>query len=361
MTANGDRLRIMILFGGRSAEHEVSILSATNVLEAINQEKFEPVPVYIGRDGIWRPSEFSDGKLSVPTEGACLSPVPGGRGQVLNLSAKGAANGISSVDAIFPVLHGQWGEDGSVPGLATVAQIPLVGCGLLGSANALEKEVAKRLLKEAGVPTARAMTLRPDSPETFEEVRRKLGVPFFLKPATQGSSVGVGKVSTEEDYHTILERGFELDHKMLAEEYIDGREIECGVLENPDGSLIVSCAGEIVPADQHAFYTYDAKYVDEGGAALHVPAELPGSLETKLQSMAAKAFRAVGCDGMARVDFFLKGDGEILVNELNTIPGFTDISMYSKVMEASGISYSTLIDKLIAHGIERFHAEDHLQ
>jgi D-alanine-D-alanine ligase len=219
--------------------------------------------------------------------------------------------------------------------------------------------ITKRLLKEVGLPTAKAVTLREESLETFDMVRKTLGVPFFLKPATQGSSVGVGKVSTEEEYCATLARGFQLNHKMLAEEYVEGRGIECGVLENLDASLFISRLGEIVPVEAHAFYTYDAKYVDAGEADLRVPADLPNELETSIHSMAAKAFRAVGCDGMARVDFFLKADGGLIVNELNTIPGFTDISMYSKVMAASGVNYGELIGRLISHGIERFRAENH--
>lgn len=356
MTANDreTRLRIMILFGGRSEEHDVSILSATNVLAALNPEKFDPVPVYVGPDGVWRPSAYAQGSLSLPTEGPRVCPVPGGQGQIVSFSAGGETTMHPRVDAIFPVLHGQWGEDGSVPGVAAVARIPLVGCGILGSANALDKEFAKRLLKEAGLPTARSLTLRQESPEPFDVVRETLGIPFFLKPATQGSSVGVGKISTHDDYRAVLERGFALDTKMIAEEFIDGREIECAVLENPDTSLFVSRPGEIVPSAAHGFYTYDAKYIDSDGADLRVPADLAAEREAAIRSMAQEAFRAVGCDGMARVDFFLKADGGLVVNELNTIPGFTNISMYSKVMAVSGIGYSALIERLIEHGLERF-------
>lgn len=351
------RLRIMILFGGRSDEHEVSILSATNVLAALDGEKYDVVPVYVGRDGFWRPSTYSDGAPTTPTDGPVLAPVPGGKGAIVCLAPDGSAIDVPSVGAIFPVMHGQWAEDGSVQGLASVARIPLVGCGILGSANALDKAIAKRLLTAANLPVAKSVTLTPESPVPFETLSQTLGLPFFLKPATQGSSVGVGKVSTEEDYQTVLTRGFELDTKMIAEEFVDGREIECAVLENPDGSLFVSTMGEIVTADTHAFYTYDAKYVDADGAELLIPADLPDNASEKMQSLAANAFRSVGCDAMARVDFFLKADGRILINELNTIPGFTDISMYSKVMAASGIPYSTLIDRLIEHGLSRSESE----
>jgi D-alanine-D-alanine ligase len=185
-----------------------------------------------------------------------------------------------------------------------------------------------------------------------------LGLPLFLKPARQGSSVGVSKVSTEEDYQAALVEGFRHDSVLLAEEFIRGREIECSVLEDADGGLFVSRPGEIVPAESHGFYSYDAKYVDENGAALKVPAELPEDIEGRIRDAAARAFRAVGCDGMARVDFFLTPDMRFLVNELNTIPGFTDISMYSKAMAASGVGYSEIIDRLVAHGLARAGRQD---
>ncbi|WP_071799514.1 D-alanine--D-alanine ligase family protein [Natronohydrobacter thiooxidans] len=354
----GKRLRIMVLFGGRSDEHEVSVLSAVNVLTAMDREKYEPVPVYIGRDGRWRPSDYAAGSLARPTYGPCVFPVPGGRGHLVYLSADGRVGKLQPVDAIFPVLHGQWGEDGSIQGAVITAGVPLVGCGILGSANALDKDIAKRLLGEAGLPVALSMTLRRGHPEPFEKLREKLGAPFFLKPVTQGSSVGVGKVETDEEYRAVLSKGFELDHRMMAEEHITGREIECAVLEGTDGSLCVSKPGEIIPSATHAFYTYDAKYIDPDGAELRVPADLPVDKEASLRAMAAQAFRAVGCDGMARVDFFLKADGELVVNELNTMPGFTDISMYPKLMAASGIAGPELIDRLIAHGLARFRTEN---
>ncbi len=357
-TDQDGRLRIMILFGGRSDEHDVSILSATNVLAALDRDRYEAVPVYVGRDGSWRPSDFVDGSTSTPADGPVLLPVPGGRGSIVSLFSDGRTDAFPAVDAIFPVMHGQWAEDGSVQGLAAVARIPLIGCGILGSANALDKAITKRLLNAAHLPSAKSVTITPPSPVSFEKLEKALGLPFFLKPATQGSSVGVGKVFAQDDYRTVLDRGFEFDNKMIAEEFIDGREIECAVLENPDGTLFVSTMGEIVTADTHAFYTYDAKYVDANGAQLLIPADIPAETSERMQSLAAEAFRAVGCDAMARVDFFLKADGTIILNELNTIPGFTNISMYSKVMAASGVPYGTLIGRLIEHGLSRFERED---
>ncbi len=353
MTTASNRLRIAVLFGGRSAEHDVSVLSATNVMRALEPAKYDAVPVFVTREGQWLLSSFADGALAKPSSGAELCLVPGGRGRMLATPANGAPYELPEIDMIFPVLHGLHGEDGAVQGFAEVARVPLVGCGILGSATALDKDIAKRLLSEAGVPTARSITIHHGAAPDFAELQRALGLPLFIKPARQGSSVGVSKVSTEEDYAAALDEGFRHDGKLLAEEFIRGREIECSVLEDTQGGLFVSRPGEIVPAESHGFYTYDAKYIDEDGAALRVPAELPEDIEASIRAMAAKAFRAVGCDAMARVDFFVTPDMRILINELNTIPGFTDISMYSKAMAASGVSYPEIIDRLVAHGLAR--------
>jgi D-alanine-D-alanine ligase len=238
-----------------------------------------------------------------------------------------------------------------------VARVPLVGCGIFGSAAALDKDVTKRLLKVAGVPTAQSVTIHHGAAPAFANLPSTVGLPFFIKPARQGSSVGVSKVSTEPDYVAALAEGFRHDSKLLAEEFIRGRELECSVLEDEEGGLFVSRPGEIVTAESHAFYTYDAKYIDEDGAALKVPAELPEETENAMRAMAARAFRAVGCDGMARIDFFVTADMRFLINELNTIPGFTNISMYPKAMAASGIGYSEIIDRLVEHGLARARRE----
>jgi D-alanine-D-alanine ligase len=348
-----NRLRIAVLFGGRSAEHEVSVMSATNVMRALDAEKYDAVPVFVARDGRWLLSAFEGGALAMPETGVELCLVPGGQGRNLALTLDGAPRELPVIDILFPVLHGLHGEDGSVQGLAEVARVPLVGCGVLGSAAALDKDVAKRLLKEAGLPVARSVAIRQDAAPGFAEIKNALGLPVFIKPARQGSSVGVSKVSTETDYEAALAEGFGHDRKLLAEEFIKGREIECSVLEDTEGGLFVSRPGEIAPAESHGFYSYEAKYIDEEGAALMVPAKLPEEVEGHIREMAANAFRAVGCDGMARVDFFVTAEMRILVNELNTIPGFTDISMYSKAMAASGVSYPEIIDRLVAHGLAR--------
>lgn len=353
MSSSSNRLRIAVLFGERSAEHDVSVLSATNVMRALDPAKYDAVPIFVTREGQWLLSSFSGGLLAKPAEGAQVCLVPGGQGRAVAIDPGGAARDLEKIDILFPVLHGLHGEDGAVQGLAEVARVALAGCSILGSAAALDKEIAKRLLNEAGIAAARSVTIRDGDAPGFEEARTALGLPFFIKPARQGSSVGVSKVSTASEYEAALAEGFRHDGKLLAEEFIHGREVECSVLEDAGGGLFVSRPGEIVPADTHGFYTYDAKYVDSDGAALKVPADLPADVEAAIRETAAKAFRAVGCDGMARVDFFLTADMRFLVNELNTIPGFTDISMYSKAMAASGVSYAEIIDRLVAHGLAR--------
>lgn len=353
MPENSKRLRIAVLYGGRSAEHDVSILSATNVLGALDPAKYDAVPIFVTRAGQWLLGTLTDGTLTTPATGTEICLVPGGRGRMLAIPPSGQPHLLPDIDILFPVLHGLHGEDGSVQGLAEVAGVPLVGCGILGSATALDKDIAKRLLREAGLPVARSVTMRPGDEPPLERLEAELGLPVFLKPARQGSSVGVRKVSASQEYGPSLAEAFRHDDKLIAEEFIKGREIECSVLEDADGSLFVSRPGEIVPAESHGFYSYDAKYIDEQGAALNVPAELPPEIEEAIRAMAARAFRALGCDGMARVDFFVTDDMRFVVNEINTIPGFTDISMYSKAMAASGVSYAEIIDRLVAHGLAR--------
>lgn len=353
MTASSNSLRIVVLYGGRSAEHDVSVMSGTNVMRALDPAKYDPVAIFITRDGRWLAGRFENDVLDTPDTGTELCLVPGGKGRLLAIPAGGVPHELPAVDLLFPVLHGLPGEDGSVQGLAEVAGVALVGCGILGSATALDKDIAKRLYIEAGLPTARAVTIREGAAPSFAELVATLGLPVFIKPARQGSSVGVSKVATEADYAAALVEGFRHDRKLLAEEFIRGREIELSVLEDPEGGLFVSRPGEIRPAESHGFYSYDAKYIDADGAAIMVPAQLPAEVEAKLQAMAADAFRALGCDGMARADFFVTEDMRILVNELNTIPGFTNISMYPKAMAASGVSYPEIIDRLVAHGLAR--------
>jgi D-alanine-D-alanine ligase len=347
------RLRIGVLYGGRSAEHDVSLMSATNVMRALDPAKYDAVPVFVSREGKWLLGGFENGTLSQPSGGTEVCLVPGGEGRLASIPANGAPRELPKIDILFPVLHGLHGEDGAVQGLAEVARVPLAGCGILGSATALDKDIAKRLLKAAGLPVARAVVLHEGSTPSLAALESELGLPFFVKPARQGSSVGVCKVHASQELEGALREGFLHDSKLLAEKFIVGREIECAVLEDTEGGLFVSRTGEIVPAESHGFYTYNAKYIDENGAALKVPAELPEEVEERVRAMATQAFRALGCDGMARADFFVTEDMRVLINELNTIPGFTNISMYSKVMAVSGVSYPEIIDQLVAHGLAR--------
>ncbi len=353
MAGVSNKLRIGVLFGGRSAEHDVSVLSATNVVSALSLEKYDPVLIFVTREGRWLRSGFKNGALTQPERGTEICLVPGGFGQIIEIGQDGKVAEAARIDILFPVLHGMHGEDGAVQGLAEVARVPLAGCGILGSATALDKVIAKRLMHAAGLPVARSMTISEGVAQDFAALESELGLPVFIKPARQGSSVGVRKVSGSQEFLPALAEGFKHDHTLLAEEFIQGREIEFSVLEDTSGGLFISRPGEIVPAESHGFYSYDAKYVDEAGAALKVPAELPPQVETAMREAAAKAFRALGCDGMARVDFFLTADMMFVVNEVNTIPGFTNISMYSKAMAASGVSYPEIIDRLVAHGLAR--------
>jgi D-alanine-D-alanine ligase len=353
-TAAG-RLRIAILFGGRSPEHDVSILSATNVVAALDPARYDVLPIFVTRDGLWTmlPAGTELSAAATVTDAPQLCLLPGGHGRLLAIPENSAPYELPAIDVIFPVLHGMHGEDGSVQGLAAVARVPLAGCGLLGSVTAIDKDIAKRLLKEAGLPVAEAVCIDETNQPSFEALAEKLGLPLFVKPARQGSSVGVSKVKTKADFAAALAEGFRHDSKLLAEEFISGREIEFSVLEHADGNIFVSLPGEIAPAESHGFYSYEAKYIDEAGATLRVPAQLPKEIEDRLRKTAGLAFKALGCDGMARVDFFVTADMSFVVNELNTIPGFTNISMYAKAMAASGVSYPEILDRLIDRALTR--------
>jgi D-alanine-D-alanine ligase len=281
----------------------------------------------------------------------------GEQSRLLNLSDD---RDLGQLDVVFPVLHGPYGEDGSVQGLCRLANMPCVGAGVLGSAVGMDKDVMKRLLRDAGIPIARFVTLpRGMRAPDFPALKEELGTPLFVKPANLGSSVGISRVESDEEYRAALASAFEYDTKVVVEECIVGREIECAVLGNEDPQA--SIPGEIVAGGGHTFYDYEAKYIDEKGAELRIPAPLDSRITEKVQSLARRAFTVLCCEGMARVDMFVKEGGEVLVNEINTIPGFTRISMYPKLWEASGISYSQLVDRLITLAIERHAAERELK
>ncbi|MBY0529182.1 MAG: D-alanine--D-alanine ligase [Rhabdochlamydiaceae bacterium] len=357
------KLRVGILFGGKSIEHEISLISAKNVIEAMDKEKYEIVLIAIDKQGEWhlkQAAEFlafaEDAKLvHLHGEKQTVALVPKQqRKELVSYSGNQLANSLA-LDVIFPILHGPMGEDGTMQGLLTLANIPFVGAGVLGSAIGMDKDVMKRLLRDAKIPIGKFITVLKHQKQQcdFETVAQEIGLPFFVKPANAGSSVGVSKVCCESDFKEALDCAFLYTRKVLLEEFIPGREIECSVLgnENP----IASLPGEVIP--QHEFYSYEAKYLDEQGALFQIPVPLPNELIEKVQRMSINAYQALCCEGMARIDFFLKDNGDLLVNEINTIPGFTKISMYPKNWEASGVSYSELIDRLISLAIER-HAQE---
>jgi D-alanine-D-alanine ligase len=359
------KIRVGILFGGRSAEHEVSLQSARNIIDAIDRNKYEVVLIGIDKKGQWHLNEESRSLLpttqselpELPESGENLALVPGKQDeQLIALSGK---ERLGSLDVIFPVLHGPFGEDGTVQGLLKLANIAFVGAGVLGSAVGMDKDVMKRLLRDAGLPVARFIVANRYSREeiAFDYAQGQLGLPLFIKPANLGSSVGIHKVKDRQGFESALADAFDYDNKILIEECIDGREIECSVLGND--SPIASVPGEILP--RHEFYSYEAKYLDESDAVLEIPAKLPPQISERIRQLAVRTFLVLCCEGMARVDFFLRNGREIIVNELNTIPGFTRISMYPKLWEATGISYSELIDKLIELAIKRFEREKRLK
>lgn len=357
------RKRIGLLFGGRSAEHDVSRMSAANVLRAIDPDRYEVIPIGIDRDGSWLLCDSGNGAgtgavaLEIPQGAPWVTLIPGGRGDLVVLGASGSDCSRLGLDLVFPVLHGPNGEDGTVQGLLELAGVPFVGSGVTGSAVAMDKDVSKRLLRDAGIPIVRFLAMTARERIDYAAAVTALGsADLFVKPANMGSSVGVRRACSAEAYDDACEHAFRYDTKVLVERSVAGvREIECAVLEYPSGEIRASPAGEIVPSATHGFYTYDAKYVDPDGAALHAPADLPAAVAQRVSELAIAAFRVLGCEGLARVDFFLdpRGEDGLLVNEVNSLPGFTAISMYPKLWEAAGLPQHELVDVLIAHAIAR--------
>ncbi|MFQ5638097.1 MAG: D-alanine--D-alanine ligase [bacterium] len=360
------KLRVGILFGGKSAEHEVSLQSAKNVVEAIDEEKYEVVLIGIDKQGRWYLNEASNFllhaenpkliALNKASENVALVTGKSGKRELVSLSDN---RDLGPVDVVFPILHGTFGEDGTMQGLLKLANVPFVGASVLGSAVGMDKDVMKRLLRDAGIPNADFVVQHDSTAEEidFESVKKQLGLPLFIKPANLGSSVGIHKVSDAEQFQLGVADALQYDSKIIIEEAIVGREIECSVLGNEDP--IASLPGEIIP--HHEFYSYEAKYIDEHGAGLEIPAKLPNDRVRKIQELAVKAYKVLCCEGMARMDFFLRENGDILINEINTIPGFTRISMYPKLWEVSGISYTELIDRLIQLAIDRFEKQSTLK
>lgn len=357
------KIRVGIIFGGKSVEHEVSLQSAKNIIDAIDKEKYEVVPIGIDKTGVWHLHDASQFLQNVDSPKLIklnqeasheVAMVPGSQTKQL-ISISGEAS-QPQVDVVFPVLHGPLGEDGTMQGLLKLLDVPFVGAGVLGSAVGMDKDVMKRLFRDAGLPIAKFICLSTDTELELDEYIAELKLPIFVKPANLGSSVGVSKAHTQEELLVAIQLAFQFDNKVLLEEFIEGGEVECSVLgnENPTASI----PGRILP--RHEFYSYEAKYIDDHGAALEIPAQLTEDLTREVQSIALKAFKVLCLEGMARVDMFLRNGNEVILNEVNTIPGFTKISMYPKLWAASGISYSDLIDRLIGLAIERHQKEKRL-
>jgi D-alanine-D-alanine ligase len=364
--SHGRKIRVGILFGGKSAEREVSLQSAKNVLQAIDKDQFEPVLIGIAKTGAWHfntQQKLSDDPLLSALESSnaastSVTLLPGGQErQLISPQDRGFQE---TLDVVFPVLHGPMGEDGTIQGFLELANIPYVGSGVLGSAIGMDKDVMKRLLRDAGLPIAdfEVVTSASLSDLHADELISKLGLPLFVKPANMGSSVGVSKATSANELIAAVAEASRFDVKVLVEKAITGDEIECAILgnSNPQASVI----GRIIPHEGD-FYSYEAKYIDENGAILEIPAKLSSNISEKARQTAISAFTVLGCEGMSRVDMFACKDGSIVVNEINTIPGFTKISMYPKLWEASGVSYTELITRLIHLAIERFEQRQKLE
>lgn len=352
------RLRVGVIFGGRSGEHEVSLASATSVMRALDPEKYDVVPIGISKDGRWLVGTGAQKMLAdVLKTGERVSLPPDPTAATLVPLSPGTGRPSVSVDVIFPVLHGTFGEDGTVQGLLELAGLPYVGAGVLGSAVGLDKDVQKRLFEKDGIPVVPFLAVHrweweKKKVEVVQAIEKKFRFPLFVKPATGGSSVGMTRVKTADELPGAMDLAGEFALKILVERAVDAREIEVSVLGNDE--VRASMPGEVMP--HREYYDYKAKYLEQG-TQLVIPAELTKKQVTTIQDYAVRAFRAIDGAGMARCDFFLeRKTGKIFVNELNTIPGFTSISMYPKMWEASGLPYSKLIDRLIELALE-LHAE----
>ncbi|AHF76439.1 D-alanine--D-alanine ligase [Sodalis praecaptivus] len=358
------KTRVGVVFGGRSAEHEVSLQSAKNIVDAIDRQRFDVVLLGIDKQGCWHLHDAADyllhgddpARIALNNSTREIALLPGRRQHQLMQADRPDA--LFQLDVIFPIIHGTLGEDGSLQGLLRMANMPYVGSDVLGSAISMDKDIAKRLLRDAGLSVAPFLTLSRAQRARcrFEEITAALGLPLFVKPANQGSSVGVSRVTDRESFEQALMLAFSFDHKVLVETAIVGRELECAVLgnETPEASL----CGEVVLSD--VFYSYHTKYINETGAQVVVPADISQAASDEIRRIALQAFTALNCAGMARVDVFLTSDGKVVVNEVNTLPGFTNISMYPKLWQASGLSYTDLITRLIELALARYRQDQTL-
>jgi D-alanine-D-alanine ligase len=358
--------RVAVVFGGRSAEHEISVISARSVIDALDPDRYEVLAIGVTKDGRWQHMPAGPPALSAGAAPGALPGVAPDPDTEISLDQEPGSQALvasdgsrTPIDVVFPVMHGPYGEDGSIQGFLEMAGVPYVGAGVLASAVGMDKAVQKVLFAAAGLPGVPYDAVHErdweEDPEAVEARAAHLGYPLFAKPAALGSSIGIAKVEEASQLRGALEQAFRFGRKAVLERAATGaRELEVSVLGNDDP--VASVAGEIVPRG-HAFYDYEAKYLDEHGAELIIPAEISPQTLEEIQRLAIAAFRAIDCTGMARVDFFLMQDGRLFLNEVNTIPGFTSISMYPRLWEASGLTYPDLVDRLIELAIERHDAE----
>ncbi|MGP4053562.1 D-alanine--D-alanine ligase family protein [Mycobacterium sp. 4D054] len=359
------RIRVAVVYGGRSSEHAISCVSAGSILRNLDPQRFEVVAVGITPEGSWvltdgRPEALAitDGTLPgvSPSSGIelALAADPGRRGQLVSLGDH-AGELLASVDVVFPVLHGPYGEDGTIQGLLELAGVPYVGAGVFASAAGMDKEFTKKLLTAAGLPVGDHVVLRRGAATVSLDDRERLGLPVFVKPSRGGSSIGVSRVVSWDDLDASVELARRHDPKVIVEAAIPGRELECGVLEFPDGRLAASTVGEIrvagVRGREDGFYDFETKYLDDA-AELDVPAKVDDDVADVVRQLSIRAFQAIDCQGLARVDFFLTDNGPV-INEINTMPGFTTISMYPRMWAASGVDYPTLLATMVDTALAR--------
>ncbi len=360
--------RVAIVFGGRSSEHAISCVTAGSVLDAIDRAAYDVVPIGIAPDGRWVLESGDTDRLQIKGHGE-LPSVDGERASIALLREAGSADlvvhqpsrppeTLGEVDVVFPLLHGPWGEDGTIQGMFEMAGVRYVGAGVLASAVAMDKAYAKVVLRAAGLPVLPALTVTAREwyrdPDGVRHRVADLGFPLFVKPARAGSSMGISKVHDASELDSAIEEAHRHDPKALVEQAAVGaRELECGVLEALDGTPETSVPAEIVIGDEHEFYDFAAKYLPEEHTELEVPADLPDDTAAELRDMAARAFEAIGCEGLARVDFFLMPDGSLVLNEINTMPGFTPTSMYPRMWAATGVDYPALVDRLLQLALRR--------
>ncbi|WP_426727198.1 D-alanine--D-alanine ligase family protein [Corynebacterium auriscanis] len=354
------RARVAVLYGGQSTEHSVSCISAGAIMDHLDSTRYEVIPVGITPQGAWVPGATDTTELrangrEMPTvrdRGEHVQLVLGAqRGELRYISGERAGETFATIDVIFPVLHGQNGEDGTIQGLFELAGVPYVGNGVLASAAGMDKEYTKRLASLAGVPCGEELILTENRELTADEQQR-LGLPVFVKPARGGSSIGISKVDEWEDFPQAVEIAFDHDGKVIVESMIHGREVECGVLQYPEGSVVASAPAMLEGTEDsnEGFYGFDAKYVDNN-VTPSIPAPIGEEATAEVRRLAVRTFEALNCEGLARVDFFVTDSGQVILNEINTLPGFTPISMYPQMFIAGGMKYSQLLDILIARAL----------